>query len=209
MALDPSRRLLDRLVSWSPILLLGGLAALTFWLDAQIQPPPTKIDGSSRHDPDLFIENAKGTTFDAEGRPRQALTAKRIDHFPDDQTVALRSLTMSMTDPDRAPVAVAADRGIVAGDRESMTLEGNVRVVREAEKPKPGAARDDSGPVTITTEFLRVVPKKGLAETDRPVTIEEPRGIIHSVGIRLDNEAKTLLLKSGVRGTMQPNATAK
>jgi hypothetical protein len=29
------------------------------------------------------------------------------------------------------------------------------------------------------------------------------------VGIRLDNEAKTLLLKSGVRGTMQPNATAK
>jgi LPS export ABC transporter protein LptC len=116
---------------------------------------------------------------------------------------------MSMTDPDRAPVAVAADRGIVAGDRESMTLEGNVRVVREAEKPKPGAARDDSGPVTITTEFLRVVPKKGLAETDRPVTIEEPRGIIHSVGIRLDNEAKTLLLKSGVRGTMQPNATAK
>jgi hypothetical protein len=29
------------------------------------------------------------------------------------------------------------------------------------------------------------------------------------VGIRLDNEAKTLLLKSGVSGTMQPNTNVK
>jgi len=36
------------------------------------------------------------------------------------------------------------------------------------------------------------------------VTIEEPRGIIESVGLELDNKAKTLKLKSGVRGTLQP-----
>jgi hypothetical protein len=29
------------------------------------------------------------------------------------------------------------------------------------------------------------------------------------VGIRLDTEANTLTLKSGVRGTIQPNAAAK
>ena len=38
------------------------------------------------------------------------------------------------------------------------------------------------------------------------MTIEEPRGIIQAVGLVLDNKAKTLKLKSGVRGTLQPAA---
>ena len=209
MAVDLTRRLLDRLVGLSPLLLLGGLAMLTYWLDAQIQPPPPKSDGSSRHDPDLFIKNVSATVFDAQGRPRQRLQAERAEHFPDDDSVALAGLAMSLTEPDRPPVSASADRGVVAGDRETMTLEGRVRVVREAEAAKPGRGQEPPGRVTIATEYLRVVPKQGLAETDRPVTIEEPRGIIHSVGMRLDNEAKTLKLKSSVQGTLQPNAVPK
>ncbi|MEP6658159.1 MAG: LPS export ABC transporter periplasmic protein LptC, partial [Betaproteobacteria bacterium] len=63
------------------------------------------------------------------------------------------------------------------------------------------------GPVKLTTDFLRVFPDKGIAETDRPVTIEEPRGIIHGVGMTLDNQQRSLKLKSGVRGTMQPESS--
>ena len=38
--------LIDRLVSWSPVFLLGGLAALTYWLDAQVQSKgPTERAG--------------------------------------------------------------------------------------------------------------------------------------------------------------------
>jgi LPS export ABC transporter protein LptC len=63
--------------------------------------------------------------------------------------------------------------------------------------------------VTFTTDLLRIKPKLGRAETDRPVTIEEPRGIIHGVGMTLDNNARTLKLKSAVRGTLQPNTLTK
>jgi lipopolysaccharide export system protein LptC len=209
MSVDHTRRLLDRLIAWSPVLLLGGLAALTYWLDAQIQPPPPRIDGSSRHDPDLFIENLRATLFDESGRPRQTLSAQRAQHFPDDQSVTLEQLALAVTEVNRAPMSVTAERGTIAGDRETFVLEGRVLAVREAEPARPGGSREPSGRVTLSTEFLRVLPKKGLAETDRPVTIEEPRGIIHSVGIRLDTEANTLRLKSGVRGTIQPNPTAK
>jgi hypothetical protein len=51
-----------------------------------------------------------------------------------------------------------------------------------------------------------VIPDKELASTDKAVTIEEPRGIIRSVGLTLDNNAKTLKLKSSVQGTLQPQA---
>jgi len=59
--------------------------------------------------------------------------------------------------------------------------------------------------VTLTTELLRVTPKTGRAETDRAVTIEEPRGIIRGVGMDLDNQARTVKLRSQVRGTMNPD----
>ena len=202
MAVDRTRRLVDRLVTWSPVLLLGGLAALTYWLDAQIQPQPPRTDGSSRPDPDIFIDNLRGVSFDAEGRPRQVLAAKRAQHYPDDGSVTLIAPALVVTDPDRPKLSVSADKGSIAGDRETLALEGNVRALREA---TPGNSGKSEGPATLTTDFLRVVPKKGLAETDRPVTIEEPRGIIHSTGLKLDNEAKTLKLISGVHGTIQPD----
>jgi len=87
--MDRRRNALDRIVAWSPVLLLGALAALTYWLDAQVQAPSARRDGSSRHDPDLFLQDFKAITFDAEGRPRETLLAARAEHFPDDDSAEL------------------------------------------------------------------------------------------------------------------------
>ena len=38
----------DRLIAWSPVLLLGALAALTYWLNAQVQVAGPSFDGSGR-----------------------------------------------------------------------------------------------------------------------------------------------------------------
>lgn len=206
--MDRSGALIDRLVSWSPVLLLGGLAALTYWLDAQIQPPAPRRDGSARHDPDLYIENFRALSLDAEGRPRQTLAARRAQHFPDDESVEIAGPSLVLTDPGRPRLSVSADAGLVPGNRETVILSGNVRATRDAAPPtKPGERA--SGPVTLTTEYLSVDPREGRAVTDKPVTIEEPRGIIHSVGIELDNHARTLKFKSGVRGTLQPETVSK
>jgi lipopolysaccharide export system protein LptC len=204
----PRRARIDRLVAWSPVILLGCLAALTYWLDAQVQTSARKADGSSRHDPDLYIERFSAVTFDAEGHVRQMLAAARARHFPDDDSVDLTGLSFEMTAPDTARLAVTADAGTVSGDRETVTLRGNVRGTRDA---VAATARDrsPSGPVTFTTELLRVSPKLGRAETDAPVTIVEPRGIIHGVGMVVDNNARTFKLKSAVRGTLQPNLRPK
>jgi len=48
--------------------------------------------------------------------------------------------------------------------------------------------------------------KQGLAETDRPVTIVEPRGIIQGNGIVLDNNSRAMTVKSGVRGSFNPES---
>jgi lipopolysaccharide export system protein LptC len=203
-----STRLVDRLVSWSPVLFLGSLAALTYWLDAQVQPPPPRIDGNLRHDPDMVIEQFRAQSFGPDGGVRQSLAAASARHFPDDGSVDFTAPAITLTEPERPKVSLEATEGTLSGDRETIVLRGKVRATQAAASGRD-KAQAAQGPVTLTTEWLRLQPKKGRADTDHPVTIEEPRGIIRSVGLALDNEAHTLKLTSRVSGTIEPGHLPK
>ena len=152
--MTPKRPRLDRLVAWAPVLLLGGLAAFTYWLDAQVESSGRRNDGSSRHDPDLYIERFNAVTFDVDGRVRQMLAANRAEHFPDDGSVDLMGPALELTDPGKPRIAVTADKGTVSGDRETVTLRGHVHATRDAAEATP---RDTNplGAATFTTEKLR------------------------------------------------------
>ncbi len=191
------------------MLLLGGLAALTYWLDAQIQPSDARRDGATRHDPDMYIESFSAVTFGTDGSVLQSLAAKRAQHYPDDDSIDLASPSLTLTDPGKPRLTIAADLGTVSGNREVVTLRGNVRATRAAEGSPSARGGAPVGPATFTTDMLRVTPKQSRAETDRLVTIEEPRGIIQGVGMVYDNDLHTFKLKSAVRGTLQPNNIPK
>ena len=201
--------LIDRLVSWSPVLLLGGLAALTYWLNAQIEADTARRDGSARHDADIYIENFKGVSFDPDGRVRQSLSAQRAEHHPDDDSIDFTNPTLALTDPGRPRMSVTAQAATLSGDRETVVFIGNVRATRDAIPENEPASDGLRGPVTMSADKLKVVPKKGLAEADGPVTVEEPRGIIHATGMVVDNDARTIKLRSAVRGTLSPEIVSK
>ena len=201
-----TRALLDRLVGWAPVLLLGSLAALTYWLDAQVQPSAARRDGSTRHDPDLFLVNFRAVSFDENGKPRESLAATRGHHFPDDETSELTKPHIRITQADKPPFEVTAERAKISGDREHAYFTGHVVARREAEDPAATKGREAAGPLTLETEYLHVIPKADRAETDKAVTIREPRGIIEAVGLDLDNKTKTLKLRSKVTGSFMPQA---
>jgi lipopolysaccharide export system protein LptC len=198
------RRAFDRLVGWLPILLLGGLAGLTYWLDAQVTDPGPRRDGKGRHDPDLFAEGLRAVELDANGRPAQTLSAAGARHYPDDDTIEFDKPRLAVSRPDQPSFTIEAKRARVTGDREHAYFEGEVRATRE-----PGPERGDESRITLSTEFLHVIPKQDLAQTTKPVTIEEGRGIIRATGLIFDNASKTLKLNSEVRGTIQPQSLAR
>jgi len=199
-----ARVVFERWTAWSPALLLAALAALTFWLDAQVQAPEGPRNGEQRHDPDTFITNFRAQSFDTAGQVKQSLTAERAQHHPDDDSIDFVAPHLVLTDPSRPKLTVRSDAGTLSGDRELMIFRGNVHAVRDAAPDAQDTA--DDGRLTLTTDLLRVLPNKGVAETDQPVTIEEARGIIHGVGITLDNQTRTAKVKSGVRGSFQPES---
>ena len=193
------QRWVERMVGWSPVLLLGSLAAMTYWLNTQVRPAAAAPDGSTRHEPDLVGENFKAISLDPDGHVRQALIAKRARHYPDDDTTAFEQATMVFTDPDKPRLDVSADSATLTGDREHVYLFGHAKVVRAAEEgEKP------DGPVTVTSEYLHVMPKEDRVVTDKPVTITDPRGTINATGLDLDNKAKTVKFKSHLSGQIEP-----
>lgn len=196
------RAWVDRLIAWSPVMLLGAFAALTYWLNAQVLTGSAKFDGSGRHDVDLYIEDFKAVSLDEEGRIRQSITAKVARHYPDDDTTEFDSPLITFSDPDKPPVSITADHGVITGDQKNAYFTGHVKGVRAA-----GADDRDKGPVVITSEYLHILPKDDKIETDKPVTLSDPRGIINATGLEFDNKAKTFKFNSHVSGQMQPQPT--
>jgi lipopolysaccharide export system protein LptC len=193
------RAQIDRLIAWSPVVLLGTLAVVTYWLNAQVQVGGPAFDGSGRHDPDLYIENLKAVSLDEQGRVRQALTAQLARHYPDHDTTDFDAPLITFSDPGKPKLVVSADRATITGDREHAYFSGNVKGVREAT-----AADPQDGPIVLTSEYLHVIPKEDRVLTDQPVTIRDPRGIINATGMEFDNRSKKLKFGSHVHGQMQP-----
>ena len=201
--MDRTRQFLDRLTAWSPVLLLGGLAALTYWLDAQVQPPGNAGRGAPKHEPDMYIENFRAVALGPDGKPRQSISATRAQHFPDDQTSEFTDPQLHLTEPGRPSLSLTAERGTLSADREKAFFAGNVRAERDA----PAGGADDGTPggkMTLHTQSLHVDTRQERFRTADPVTIEEPRGIIKGIGLDFDNLAKTASLRGKVSGTMQP-----
>jgi lipopolysaccharide export system protein LptC len=191
---------LERLAAWTPVFVLAGLAALTYWLDSQIDRNPRAADGRTRHDPDLVIEDFNGTSLGPDGRIRQQVTARRARHFPDDNSTELDDATFVSLEPGKPRLRVSAARGILAGDRDSARFAGNVTAIRE----EAGADQPMRGPLKLVTEELNVVSSTQKLWTAAPVTITEPRAIIRGTGLEYDHEARTLRILSNVSGEFTP-----
>jgi lipopolysaccharide export system protein LptC len=192
----------DRLTTWFPLVLLAALAALTFWLDSFVRPPPDGPDSASRHDPDYIVEGLSAVRMDANGGVKYSLFAERMVHYPDDDTTHLRQPRFVSHASAEAPVTVTAREGLVSSEGENIYFHDDV-LVRRA----PYANRSE---LRMTTTYLHVVPDSNIVKTDRPVTIIDANTTVHAVGLELNSETQVLRLLSRVRGIYHdPNRPAQ
>jgi lipopolysaccharide export system protein LptC len=192
---DPvTQRLLHRLSTWFPVLLLASLAMLTYWLDAQVQSG-WRGNAAASQDPDYFVEDFAAIRFGSDGGVTQQLAAKRLTHYPQGLPTQLVAPMLTETPPGKPPMRVRADAGSVSADSEHVYLTGNVVVEREAEAGR--------GPITLATEYLHVLTKAERANTDRRVTITDATGTHVAGAMDADNKARTLKLRNGVTGEIR------
>ena len=89
-----------------PLILLGLLAALSFWLQKTVdrdETPKTKV---VRHDADATVENMSARRFDENGQVKYRLVAPFMQHFADDDSSELDLPTLVTYRPDAPPVTM-------------------------------------------------------------------------------------------------------
>ena len=190
---------IDRLRAWLtglPQLLLLLLLAAAYWLNQQVQPLPVVPDSGKRHDPDFIVSEVVATTLNEQGKPRFVVAAKKMLHYPDNDSTYLEAPKLTSFDPDHPPIHTYANNGIVSGKGEEIFLRDDVRVVRTA-----SATQSE---MTFTTTYLHVIPDSGLAETDQPVTMIDGRNIVHAVGMKFDNKARIVKLLAQIKSEYVP-----
>jgi len=193
--------MMHRLTAWFPIMLLAGIALLTYWLNDLVQPPDLSHDAKLRHDPDYIVENFSATRFGDDGMPRYTLSAQRMMHYPDDDSTQLEAPRFVHFSRGRAPVVATSRTAWVSSNGEKAQLQNDVKVVREAEGNK--------SELVMETTKLDIIPDDNLARTDQPVKIDNGDTHITGVGLEFNNETHVLKLLSNVQGVHENPRTRK
>lgn len=180
-------------VAWATLGILVAFTGVTFWLDRITQPPEARLDGSMRHDPDFIVERFSSVKLYPTGDTEFTLAAIKMTHYPDTQTSFLERPHFARFAPANAaaPVHAYAQRGVVTEDGEQTDLYDQVRVVREA--------RGAQSELVLATTFLKLFPNQGLANTDKPVVIDDAHTHITAVGLKLNSNTRELKLLSRVK----------
>ena len=115
---------------------LLALGALMIWLPSGLLlQPPTETE--KRHEPDYTIENLAATAMDENGRLKYELRARRLEHYPDDDTMELEQPYLIQYSSDAPPLHTRADRGSTRGEGKDILMRGNVRMTRGAAVSTP------------------------------------------------------------------------
>jgi len=185
-----------RLTTAAPLLLIGMLAALTFWLDRVAQGPARDLLGPSRHDPDYIVEKLSGVRLGEAGVAAYTLSATKMVHYPDDDSTLLTAPKFVSFGSSKAPVTITASEAVVSGKGDHIYFQDDVRVTR--------VAYADNSELVMRTTFLHVVPDQNIARTDRSVTITDATGTVTADGFEMNGETRVIKLLSKVRGIYDP-----
>jgi len=184
-----------RPTSWLPLGVLALLVGLTLWLNALVQPTVATADGKLRHDPDLIVENFNARKLGVDGQVLYTLVARKMVHYPDDDSSLLEALNFDAYQPKQPRVNITAERGRLQKGGDEVWIEGNVVVNRDA--------GERIEPIKIYTDNLLVLPDAGIARTSSEVRMESPSSHATSAGLELNNTERTLQMNR-VRSTYKP-----
>ena len=184
-----------RPTSWLPLAALALLVGLTLWLNQLVQAPEARADGSLRHDPDLIVESFNAKKLGEDGRVLYTLAARKMVHYPDDDSALLESVTLEAFEPRQPKMTLTADHGRLEQKGERVWVEGNVVIIRDGDEKNESAR--------LMTDKLLVLPDDGIARTDTEVRMESASSHATAGGLELDNRARTLRLDR-VHATFKP-----
>ncbi|SHF50908.1 lipopolysaccharide export system protein LptC [Modicisalibacter ilicicola DSM 19980] len=104
------------------VLALGGVLTVIEQRDVSL-PGPVPTDAAG--EPDFYLEGARMTRFDAQGKPHQRLETPRLVHTPADDVIRATTPDIRLYDDEGRTWFASADKGRLGPGGNPLTLEGD------------------------------------------------------------------------------------
>ena len=183
-----------RLTNAVPLLLVGMLAGITFWLDRMVQTSRSGPWTVTRHDPDYVVDKLSGVRMSGNGAASYTLSAEKMTHYPDDDSTLLTAPRLvSFGGSAQVALTVTASEAVISSNGDHVYFQDDVRVTR--------AGHAGASELVMRTTFLHVVPDQHIVRTDRMISIADAAATVSAVGLEMNSETRIIKLLSSVRGT--------
>ena len=111
---------------------IAVMFGLSLWLQMNFLKPTLPQNGTViSHEPDYYIHKFTATGRDANGIA-YVLEAKRLAHFPDDNTALLDEPRLVQYEQDTSSRTTSSDSGLVYENGTKILLQGNVQITQGA-----------------------------------------------------------------------------
>jgi lipopolysaccharide export system protein LptC len=195
--------LLRALLGLTPLLLMGILTLITFYLVEKNTPQEkSTLERVRLHEPDYTIKEGTLSALNEAGNTKYRVIGKKLIHYDDDASIDILTPRMRLFQTDKAPVTVKADTGHLDGDLTIMDLYDNAQIFR------PAQAATETQPASLrmlaSSSYFKVFINDDIIETDRPVTLEQGMSIMNSTaGGTFYNVDQSMKLSGQVKGRIE------
>lgn len=186
-----------------PLILMGALTLMTFWLVQKNTPPESSMLERVRlHEPDYIIKDGTLSALNEQGTTKYRVLGNKVIHYDDDASIDIDLPRIRLFQPDKAPVTVKSNTGHLDGDLTILELFDNASIYR------PAQAATTTEPATFrmlaSSSYFKVLINDDIVETDRPITLEQGMSVMHSTeGGTFDNIQQSMTLSGQVKGRIE------
>ncbi len=193
-------RLWEQVLGALPLLLMGLLTALTWWLIKNTPTPDdAPADARASTAPDYTMRGFAVSSYGVDGSLRSRLEGDVLHHYPSSDTVEVDGVRLRAVDAAGRLTLGSAQRAVSNGDATQVRLLGEARVVREPAPGEGAAAR-----VEIFGEALQIDTQAQRVRSDQPVTLLTGRGRLRAGSLDYSHADGIGRLGGRVTGELRP-----
>ena len=186
-----------------PLILMGTLTLVTFWLVKKNAPAEkSAIERVRLHEPDYTISNGALSALNESGDTKYRVLGKKVIHYDDDASIDIDTPRIRLFPPEKSPVTVKADKGHLDGDLTVLDLIDNAEIFRPQQA---ASASEPARPRMLArSSYFQVLINDDIIKTDKPVTLEQGISVMNSTdGGVFNNIEQSMVLSGQVKGRIE------
>ena len=186
-----------------PLILMGTLTLVTFWLVKKSAPAEkSAIERVRLHEPDYTISNGTLSALNESGDTKYRVLGKKVIHYDDDASIDIETPRIRLFPPEKSPVTVKADKGHLDGDLTILDLIDNAEIFRPQQAV---SASEPARPRMLArSSYFKVLINDDIIKTNKPITLEQGVSVMHSTdGGVFNNIEQSMVLSGQVKGRIE------